>query len=64
MEKQKDSFQEKIIKLEKIVDKISKNEIPLEEALKLYDEGSKIIKELEKKIEESKEKIEKIVNID
>ena len=35
MEKQKDSFQEKIIKLEKIVDKISKNEIPLEEALKL-----------------------------
>ena len=59
----KENFQEQLKRLDQIVDRISKDDLPLEEALKLYEEGSKLVKELEKKIEEAKDKVEKIVEI-
>ena len=56
-------FKKELERLDEIVDKISNKALPLDEALKLYEEGAKIVKELEKQLEEAKEKVEKIVDI-
>ena len=57
------NFKKELERLDEIVDKISNKALPLDEALKLYEEGAKIVKELEKQLEEAKEKVEKIVDI-
>ena len=57
-------FKKDLERLDEIVDKISNKALPLDEALKLYEEGSKIVKELEKQLEEAKDKVEKVVDID
>lgn len=57
-------FEKEIKRLDEIVEKISSKALPLEESLKLYEEGNKIIAELEKALQEAEEKIEKIVNIE
>ena len=60
----KPDFKKEMERLDEIVDKISNRTLPLDEALKLYEEGVKIVKELEKELEEAKEKVEKVVDID
>lgn len=60
---EKNEFETSLKRLDEIVDQISSKALPLDSALKLYEEGAKIIEDLEKKLNESKEKIEKIVEI-
>ena len=60
----KPDFKEEMERLVEIVDKISNKALPLDEALKLYEEGVKIVKDLEKQLEEAKDKVEKVVDID
>ena len=50
--------------IDEIVEKISSKALPLEESLKLYEEGNEIIRELEKALKEAQEKVEKIVDIE
>ena len=57
------SFQDNLKRLDEIVESISNKTLPLDESLSLYEEGMKIIKELEKELTEAEAKIEKVVEI-
>lgn len=54
------NFENKIIKLKEISEKISSEETGLDEALKLYEEGSKLYDELSNIISQANQKIETI----
>jgi exodeoxyribonuclease VII small subunit len=58
---EKNEFQKKLDRLNVIVDEISNKSLPLDESLKLYEEGNEIIKELEKTLKEAEEKVENLV---
>lgn len=60
MEKKELTFEEKMNKLEDIVRKIDNGDLNLDDNLKYYLEGTKLINELEKTIKDAKEKIENI----
>ena len=57
------SFQDNLKRLDEIVESISNKTLPLDESLSLYEEGMKIIKELEKELTEAEAKVEKVVEI-
>lgn len=59
MAQKKLTFEEKMEKLSKIVNKIDSGDIDLEESLKLYDEAEELIKDLNDTIEKAKEKLNK-----
>ena len=64
MAEKKVSFEKQVQRLDEIVEKISSKALPLEESLKLYEEGNQIIRELEETLKEAQEKVEKIVDIE
>lgn len=55
-----EKFADKIARLEKIVDNVENNVLPLEDALKEYEEGMKIIKECENILSSAQAKVEKV----
>lgn len=57
------NFEKELKRLNEIVSKIQDNELPLDESVKLYEEGNSIIKKLEKALKDAEEKVEKIVDI-
>ena len=63
MAEKKIDFKKNIDRLEEIVNLISNSALPLEESLKLYEEGQEIIKVLSKELEEAEKKVEKVVDI-
>ena len=56
------NFKKELDRLNEIVDKISSKTLSLDESLKLYEEGSKIIKMLEKELNDAEKKVEKIID--
>lgn len=58
------TFEEAIKNLETIVQKLEGNEIPLDEAIKSYEESQKLIKECEKQLSTAEKKIKKLVKND
>ena len=56
------NFKKELNRLNEIVDKISSKTLSLDESLKLYEEGSKIIKTLEKELNDAEKKVEKIID--
>ncbi|MDY6062532.1 MAG: exodeoxyribonuclease VII small subunit [Erysipelotrichaceae bacterium] len=52
------NFNKQYKRLEEIVDLLEKNEVNLDEALKLYQEGLKISKKLEKDLKDISDKLE------
>ena len=60
-ESKKINFEEKIKRLDEIVDSISIKSLSLDESLLLYEEGNKIIKELEKTLKEAQENIKEVI---
>ena len=58
---EKMKFEEKLKRLDEIVDTMSNKSLPLEDSLALYEEGNKIIKDLEEALKEAENKIEKII---
>lgn len=56
-------FKKGIDRLDEIVNLISNKTLTLDESLKLYEEGHKIIEELSKELELAESKIENIVSI-
>lgn len=62
-EKQID-FAKQSERLDQIVQEISSQALPLEKSLKLYEEGMKIIKELEAALQEAEAKVEKVITIE
>ena len=64
MNEKKLDFAKEIERLDEIVNEVSSKALPLEESLKLYEEGTKIIKKLEAALQEASEKVEQIVSIE
>ncbi|HNX15781.1 MAG TPA: exodeoxyribonuclease VII small subunit [Bacilli bacterium] len=63
MKETKIKFEDELKRLDAIVTKISSKTLPLEESLKLYQEGQEIIASLNKELEEAESKVEKVVDI-
>lgn len=59
---EKMTFEEKLNRLEEIVQKIDSNALGLEESMKVYEEGMILIKDLEKILEEANDKFANINN--
>ena len=62
MEKNID-FEQSLKRLEEITNKVSKGDLSLDESLALYQEGKKLIEELQAALKEAEEKVEKIIKI-
>jgi len=56
------NFEDAIERLENIIEKMEGERIPLEELLKDYEEGTKLLNACKEKINVAKEKVEKINN--
>lgn len=56
------SFEERLETLEKLNEKISEGNMPLEEAVALFEEGIKLAEGLEKELAKIERKIEILVN--
>ncbi len=54
----KEKFEEALSKLEKIVSKLEKGDIPLEESLKLFEEGIRLSRLCNQKLDEAEKKVE------
>ena len=63
MPEEKNNFEEKLTRLNEIVSSIENEDLPLDEGIKLYEEGMKLIASIEKELSEAEQKIEKIVSI-
>lgn len=57
MEKKKLSFEEKLARLERIVSDAEQGKLPLEETLRLHEEGEKLIKELREELSSAEKKL-------
>ena len=64
MAEKKIDFAKQSERLDQIVQEISSKALPLDESLKLYEEGMKIIKELEGALQEAEAKAEKVITIE
>ena len=63
MEKKQVNFEKELKRLQEIVSKMQSDDIELDESLKLYEEGQKIIALLNEELKNAEEKIENIVAI-
>jgi exodeoxyribonuclease VII small subunit len=53
-----DSFEQRIERLERIVEQLEQGEAPLDESLKLFEEGIQLAKACQDQLEEAKERVE------
>ncbi|MGP1438275.1 MAG: exodeoxyribonuclease VII small subunit [Treponema sp.] len=56
------NFEERLKKLEDIVEKIKNNDVPIENAISMFEEGIKISKTLERDIEKMEGKVNILMN--
>ena len=61
MSEERIDFEKEMKRLDEIANKISSQDLSLDECLALYQEGQKIIKNLEKALAEAAEKVEKVI---
>ena len=54
------TFEEKLNRLNEIVEKVENTTLSLENAMKLYEEGNALIKDLQKSLDEAETKIQVI----
>lgn len=64
MAEKKVDFKKQSERLDQIVQEISSKALPLDESLKLYEEGMQIIKELEGALQEAEARVEKVMTIE
>ena len=57
----KTSYEDNVNRLEEILDKMESNDTPLEQNLKLYEEGMKIIKLCQTELSNAESRVEKFV---
>ena len=58
------NFEKELERLKEIVSLIQQKNLSLDESLKLYEEGSKIVKLLNEELEKAEKKVEQIIDID
>ena len=56
------NFEERLERLEELGDKIRRPELPLDEALKSFEEGIKLARSLEKDLEKVESRVEILMN--
>lgn len=60
--KEESNFEELIEKLENITNKLEKEQLSLDESVKLFEEGMKISKECNSKLEDAEKRITILIN--
>lgn len=55
------TFEEAMVRLEEILEKMNSGKVTLEESLALYEEADKLIELSSKKLSEAEKKIEKLI---
>ena len=58
------SFEENLNRLESIVSDLEKNELNLEDALKVFEESHALIKKCETELKTAEQKVKKLIKID
>lgn len=58
----KKTFEERLERLEELGDEIRKNDVPLDDAIKAFEEGIKLARALEKDLEKIEGRIEILMN--
>lgn len=61
MSKKNPTFEENMSRLEQIVRAMERGDVPLEESLKLFQEGTALVKECGKLLDEAEQQVTKIV---
>lgn len=56
-ERKKVSFEESCLRLEEIIAKLEDEKLPLDESVKLYEEGMKLVVKCNKELEDAERKI-------
>ncbi|MDR0598981.1 MAG: exodeoxyribonuclease VII small subunit [Treponema sp.] len=59
---QRGSFEERLGRLEELGEEIRKTDIPLNDALRAFEEGIKLARSLEKELEEIESRVEVLLN--
>lgn len=57
----KRSFEDKMLRLEQIVKAMERGEVPLEESLMLFQEGTTLVQECSKMLDDAQQQVTKIV---
>lgn len=58
----KSSFEEQLTQLEQIVQSLEKGQLPLDDALKQFEQGIKLTRLCQKTLQEAQVKMEKLLN--
>ena len=58
------NFEKELNRLKEIVSLIQQKKLSLDESLKLYEEGNKIVKLLNEELKKAEEKVEKVIEIE
>ena len=58
------NFEKELARLKEIVSLMQQKDLPLDENLKLYEEGSKIVKVLQEELEKAEAKVEKVIEVE
>ena len=56
------SFEERLSRLEELSERLRSGELPLEEAVSLFEEGMRLARELEKELAKIERKVEILIN--
>ncbi len=57
------NFEEELNRLKQIVNDIQQKDLSIDESLKLYEEGQKIISTLEQELKKAEDKVEKVIKV-
>jgi exodeoxyribonuclease VII small subunit len=57
-------FEKKLSRLEEIVEKMESGEMPLEESLKLFEEGVKLSRECNVQLADAEQKVKLLLSVD
>ena len=60
----KNNFEEQLTRVEQIVQNLENGNVPLDDALKEFQEGPKISRDLEKKLNSAEETVAKLIDSD
>lgn len=63
MEEKVINFEEELNRLKQIVNDIQQKDISVDESLKLYQEGQKIIATLEEELKKAEDKVENVIKV-
>lgn len=54
-------FEESMVELEKMVAQLEQGEMPLDEAMNVFERGNELVKACQKRLDEAEMKVEKIL---